>query len=206
MTSKSSFNFRKLFSKKNESSESSNQKTYADVPVSDEVATRKIPERRNSARNYPAIGTKILIVEDSKTVQVVLSKIFSQAGFEVLQAYDGETGVALAKQHLPSLIMMDVVMPGMTGFQATRVIRKDPVTATTPIVIMSGNKQATEQFWATKIGANDYMTKPFSRADLFVVLEQHMKQEEAIASSVNDGSGEYIQPDDAYEYQKWQDV
>ena len=203
MTSKSSFNFRKLFSRRNESIE---EKFNADVPASAEVTARKIPERRKIARNYPANGTKILIVEDSKTVQVVLRKIFSQAGFEVLQAFDGESGVAMAKEHLPSLIMMDVVMPGMTGFQATRKIRKDASISTTPIVIMSGNKQATEQFWATKIGANAYMTKPFSRADLFAVLEQHMKQDAAISSNENDGSGEYIQPDDAYEYQKWQDI
>lgn len=203
MTSKSSFNFRRLFSRKNENNQ---EKTDTNIAISTGPAGGKIPERRQSARLYPAKGTQILIVEDSKTVQVVLRKIFSQAGFEVLQAFDGESGVAMTKKHFPSLIMMDVVMPGLTGFQATREIRKDPLVSLTPIVIMSGNKQATEQFWATKIGANAYMTKPFSRADLFAVLEQHMSQENAVSRNANDGSGEYIQPDDAYEYQKWLDV
>jgi twitching motility two-component system response regulator PilH len=203
MTSnKSSFNFRTLFSKRKEGSK---ENVNSDVPELTDVARSKISERRATVRQYPAKGTKILIVEDSKTVQAVLSKIFTQAGFDVLQAYDGASGVALAKEHLPSLIMMDVVMPGLTGFQATRAIRKHVETADTPIIIMSGNKQATEQFWAKKIGANAYMNKPFSRTDLFAVLDQHMQQP-SLAISENNSSGEYIQPDDAYEYQKWLDV
>lgn len=204
MTSnKSSFNFRTLFSKRKEGSKENINSTEPELSHAD---SKKKTERRNTARQYPVKGTKILIVEDSKTVQAVLSKIFTQAGFDVLQAYDGASGVALAKEHIPSLIMMDVVMPGMTGFQATRAIRKHTETTDTPIIIMSGNKQATEQFWAKKIGANAYMNKPFSRSDLFAVLEQHMQQESSLIDSENNTSGEYIQPDEAYEYQKWLDV
>ena len=204
MTSnKSSFNFRTLFSKRKENSKVN---VNSNEPELNPVTSQEKVDRRRSVRQYPAKGTKILIVEDSKTVQAVLSKIFIQAGFDVLQAYDGASGVTQAKEHRPSLIMMDVVMPGMTGFQATRAIRKNDETAETPIIIMSGNKQATEQFWAKKIGANAYMNKPFSRADLFAVLEQHMHQNSSLPIAESDGSTEYIQPDEAYEYQKWFDI
>ena len=120
---------------------------------------------------------KILVVDDSKTVQYLMKKMLIQKGYEVLQAYDAKTGIILAKKNMPALIIMDVVMPGMNGFQATRHIKKDPKIANIPIVIISGNRQATDQFWATKMGAAHFLSKPFSRKDMFLVIDNilHIK-------------------------------
>lgn len=119
-------------------------------------------------------GTKILIVDDSRTIHAILARQLIQYGYDILSAYDGEAGVALAKEHHPALILMDVVMPGMNGFQATREIRKDPDPAISaiPVLIMSGNAQPTEEFWSTKIKANGFISKPFNDAELFSYMER----------------------------------
>lgn len=132
----------------------------------------KEKDRRENTRTVPQSGTTILIVDDSKTVRKVLSKMLSEGGYETLEAKDGETAIEIARTKLPNLILMDVVMPGITGFHATRKLHKDPLTENIPIVIMSGNEQAIEQFWVTRIGAQDFMTKPFSRFEVFRRIEK----------------------------------
>lgn len=129
-------------------------------------------ERREQKRITPRRGTSVLIVDDSTTVRFVMSKMLRESGYHVLEAHNGETGVDMASEYLPDLIFMDVVMPSINGFQATRKLRKNENTRSIPIVIISGNRQAVEQFWATKIGANDYMEKPFDRRELFYRLEK----------------------------------
>lgn len=128
----------------------------------------------SSGRLKPNPGTSILIVDDSKTTQVVLARMLGQQGYETLAAYDGESGLELARSKRPALILMDVVMPGITGFQATRQLRRDPNAAVAhiPVIIMSGNEQATEQFFSVKIGANDFMTKPFTADGVFRRIEK----------------------------------
>ncbi len=125
-------------------------------------------------RLKPNPGTAVLIVDDSRTAQISLAKVLARHGYETLAAYDGESGIELAASCKPAIIMMDVVMPGMTGFQATRRLRKhsDPAVAEIPIIIMSGNQQATEQFWSVKIGANDFMSKPFTPDEVMDRIER----------------------------------
>lgn len=119
----------------------------------------------------------ILVVDDSRTVIAAFKKVLSQAGFHVISAANGEEGVAQAKAHLPDLILMDVVMPVLNGFQATRRIRKDELTAHIPIIIVSGEQQPTEQYWGTRVGANGFLTKPIERGlffgKIFEVLQEH---------------------------------
>jgi len=119
-------------------------------------------------------GTKVLIVDDSRTIHAILARQLIQYGYDILSAYDGESGVALAREHHPALILMDVVMPGMNGFQATREIRRDsdPAVSSIPVLIMSGNAQPTEEFWSTKIKANGFITKPFNNDELFSYMER----------------------------------
>jgi twitching motility two-component system response regulator PilH len=124
-------------------------------------------------RLKPNPGTQILIVDDSKTIHVMLSKILHKVGYETLSAYDGETGLELVETHHPALVLMDVVMPGISGFQATRAIRKhaDPQIAAMPVLIISGNAQPTEEYWSGKIGANGFLAKPFDNNELFARIE-----------------------------------
>lgn len=128
----------------------------------------KPEDRRSAPRPQPVAGTKILVIDDSTTVVTFLRRMLEQNGYEPLEAFDAESGVELAKEHVPALIFLDIVLPGMNGFAALRQLRKDPRTAKIPVIMMSGNEQATEQFWAQRIGADDFMKKPFSRAEVFV--------------------------------------
>ena len=127
-------------------------------------------------RNRPRVkkGTRVLIIDDSTTVVTMLRRMLEQNGYESIEAFDGETGVDLAIEREPHVIFLDIVLPGMDGFAALRKLRKDPATAEVPIIMMSGNEQATEQFWAQKIGADDFMKKPFSRAEVFARLDRRM--------------------------------
>lgn len=109
---------------------------------------------------------KILIVDDSPTEVHVFSKMLEKEGYQVLVAADGEEGVAKAKEEIPDLILMDVVMPGLNGFQATRKIHRDASTKHIPIVMVTTKDQDTDREWGMRQGATDYLVKPIDTAEL----------------------------------------
>ena len=109
---------------------------------------------------------KILVVDDSATERHILGEILGKQGFEVSYAEDGEKGVEQSKATKPDLIIMDVVMPGMNGFQATRAISKDPETQNIPIIICTTKDQETDKVWGVRQGAKDYVVKPIDAAEL----------------------------------------
>ena len=128
-------------------------------------------ERRTKQRNTVDNAT-ILIIDDSRTVVHAVKTILEQAGYNTIAAADGTRGIELAIEQCPDLILMDIVMPGINGFKATRLLRKESRTVNIPIVIMSGNEQATEKFWGMRLGANDFLSKPIKRGELFNVIEE----------------------------------
>lgn len=109
---------------------------------------------------------KVLVVDDSATERHILGEILGKQGFEVSFAEDGEKGVEQSKVMKPDLIIMDVVMPGMNGFQATRAISKDPETEKIPIIICTTKDQETDKVWGIRQGAKDYVVKPIDAAEL----------------------------------------
>jgi CheY-like chemotaxis protein len=129
-------------------------------------------ERREKPRVNAREGTRVLIVDDSPTIVALLRKFLQQSGYLTLEAGDAEKGVEIALKERPDLIFLDIVLPGMNGFAALRQLRRDPATREIPIVMISGNEQATEQFYAQRIGADDFMKKPFSRSEVFVRIER----------------------------------
>jgi len=108
----------------------------------------------------------VLIVDDSPTEIHVLQGILEKHGHTVESVMSAEDGIAKAKQMKPDLILMDVVMPGMNGFQATRAISKDPETQHIPIIIVSTKDQETDRVWGMRQGAKDYISKPVDENDL----------------------------------------
>jgi DNA-binding response OmpR family regulator len=128
-------------------------------------------ERRTRKRVDARRGTRVLIIDDSKTIVVALSRMLQPSGFLIGEAFDGETGVALARASKPELIFLDIVMPGMNGFAALRALRRDPETQEIPVIMMSGNEHATEQFFGSRIPADDFMKKPFSRLEVFARIQ-----------------------------------
>ncbi len=109
---------------------------------------------------------RVLVVDDSATQRHVIGEVLGKQGFDVAFAEDGEKGVEQAKSSKPDLIIMDVVMPGMNGFQATRAISKDPETAHIPIIICTTKDQETDKVWGVRQGAKDYVVKPIDPAEL----------------------------------------
>ncbi len=138
-------------------------------------------ERRAKQRLPKSRVIKVLVVDDSRTVVHGLRAVLEQDGYYVMEAYDGMTAIELAKAHQPDIILMDVIMPGLNGFQATRKIRKDPSTHSIPIIIISATEQPTEQFWLTKLGANDFLSKPIIRSDLFTKVETQLYPRQVVA-------------------------
>lgn len=115
---------------------------------------------------------RILIVDDSPSQLLGLKRIVEKLGHEALTAEDGAAGVDVAKRELPDLILMDVVMPNLNGFQATRTISKDPTTAHIPVVLVTTKDQETDKVWGMRQGAKAYVTKPVREEDLAATLKE----------------------------------
>lgn len=128
-------------------------------------------ERRSRKRINTHKGRRILIIDDSPTIVGALRKMLRSAGCITLEAADAESGLELIRKEKPELVFLDIVLPGMTGFAALRQMRRDPLTLHIPVIMISGNEQATEQFYVKRIGADDFMKKPFSRHEVFARIE-----------------------------------
>ena len=128
--------------------------------------------RREKDRIGAVTGTRVLIIDDSATIVALLRRMLRQNELETLEAGDAEKGIEIATTQKPDLIFLDIVLPGMNGFAALRHLRKDPVTKDIPIIMISGNEQATEEFYVHRIGADDFMKKPFSRAEVFARIDR----------------------------------
>ncbi|NLC99434.1 MAG: response regulator [Gammaproteobacteria bacterium] len=112
----------------------------------------------------------ILIVDDSPTEMQKLVLILEKHGHQVLKADNGADGVALAKQEQPDAVVMDIVMPGLNGFQATRQLTKISETAHIPVIIVTSKDQETDRVWGQRQGAKAYLTKPIAEQTLIETL------------------------------------
>src|SRR5436190_21416416 len=127
--------------------------------------------RRKPHEEHRAVPIKkILIVDDSATERQYLNEILVKGGFDVVTSDSGEDALAKAKSLKPDLILMDVVMPGMNGFQATRAITRDVATRDIPVLICTTKTQETDKIWGLRQGAADYMVKPVLAADLLAKI------------------------------------
>ena len=114
----------------------------------------------------------ILVVEDSPTQMYSLKKLLTKHGHEVITAVDGEEGVELARIMLPDLILMDILLPKVDGFQATRVLTRDVNTSHIPIVVISNKTMETDVVWGKRQGAKRYFTKPIDEKVLMETINE----------------------------------
>ena len=114
---------------------------------------------------------KILVVDDSATDRLYLTEMLQQAGFTVITAENGEECLTKVEAEQPDMVIMDVVMPGLNGFQATRALSKNPETAHIPVIMCTGKEQATDRLWALRQGAKDCVIKPVVSAELLAKIE-----------------------------------
>ena len=113
---------------------------------------------------------RILVVEDQEDLRGVLRTLLTGSGYAMLEAVDGETGVARAKSDRPDLILMDIQMPVLDGYEATRRIKADPDLATTPVIAVSSFAMKGDEEKARAAGCDHYVTKPYSPMQLLRVI------------------------------------
>ena len=116
--------------------------------------------------------TKIMIVDDSPTDAHRLQKILQKNGYQTLTAANGDEGIECARREKPDLILMDVVMPGLNGFQATRELTSSPETASIPVIIVTRKDQKIDRVWGLRQGAREYLTKPVNEGALMDLINQ----------------------------------
>ncbi|MDR1850077.1 MAG: response regulator [Zoogloeaceae bacterium] len=143
-----------------------------------ELDDSSFDERRRRDRVNPREGTCVLVIDDSRTITSALKRVLSSIGCVVYEALDAESGLRLVLHKKPELIFLDIVLPGINGFAALRALRRDERTKHIPIIMMSGNEQMTEKFFSSRIGADDFLKKPFSRYEIFARIERLLDGEQ----------------------------
>jgi len=113
---------------------------------------------------------KVLIVDDSPTETHKLTQVLERHGHSVVYAENGAEGVEKAKKELPDVVLMDVVMPGLNGFQATRQLSKSKETSNIPVIIVTTKDQETDRVWGMRQGAKAYLTKPINESELIKTI------------------------------------
>ena len=116
--------------------------------------------------------TRILIVDDSPTETFAFTTALKESGYSVLTAVNGEEGVKIALKEKPDLVLMDIVMPELNGFQATRQLTRNPETSHIPVVIVTTKDQETDRVWGARQGAKGYLVKPVNKTLLLSTIEQ----------------------------------
>lgn len=119
---------------------------------------------------------RILIIEDSPTDTRVFTSLLERNGHEVPAAGSAEDGIEMARAQRPDLVLMDVILPGMNGFQATRALSKDPDTSAIPVIIVSTKGMETDRVWGMRQGAKDYVVKPPNEKDLLARIQTALGQ------------------------------
>jgi len=113
---------------------------------------------------------KILIVDDSPTDRQFLLEVLSKAGYQCVTAENGDEAIAKSKTEQPDLILMDVVMPGTSGYQATRAITRDAATKHIPVIMCTSKSQETDKIWGMRQGAREYLMKPIDAKALLAKI------------------------------------
>ena len=116
----------------------------------------------------------ILIIDDSPTELHLFQNMLEKNGFETLVADSGDDGIRQAASSRPDCILMDVVMPGMNGFQATRKLSQNPMTSAIPVIIITSKDQETDKIWAKRQGAVEYLVKPIAEKQLVHMINTVM--------------------------------
>ena len=126
----------------------------------------------------------VLIVDDSKTQLFAMEKMLKSVGVNTYTAENGKQGILMARHIKPDLILMDIVMPEVNGFQATRHLTRQPDTCHIPIIIVSGSNQQSDKAWGLKLGAKDYIAKPVNKNELIAKIDLWLSRQ---VKNINSG-------------------
>ena len=133
------------------------------------IFTRMVAHKDEQSPAAPKTTTRdaaVLIVDDSRTIVRALQLILERDGYLTYTAADGLQAITITKRQRPDVILMDVVMPNMNGFEATRALVNDPETTAIPVIMMSGTEQVSDRVWGLRLGAKGFLPKPINREEL----------------------------------------
>jgi twitching motility two-component system response regulator PilG len=116
---------------------------------------------------------KVMVIDDSKTIRRTAETLLKKEGFEVITATDGFEALSLIADHQPDLILMDIMMPRLDGYQTCALIKHHRVFRHTPVVMLSSKDGLFDRARGRVVGSDNYITKPFTREELLSVIEQH---------------------------------
>ncbi|MGB3496334.1 MAG: response regulator, partial [Elainellaceae cyanobacterium] len=124
----------------------------------------------------------VLVIEDEKGIRNNIAKILKHQGMQVIDAGDGAEGIKMAKQYVPDLIICDIMMPQLDGYQVLEALRLEAKTAFTPFIFLSAKVDKSDVRQGMNLGADDYLTKPFTSAELIETVQARLARQDAIAS------------------------
>lgn len=160
------------------------------------IFTRMLAHKDEQSLTPPAQPTKdaaVLIVDDSRTIVRALQLMLEREGYLTYSAVDGAQAIAMAKRQRPDVVLMDVVMPNMNGFEATRLLVSDPETTAIPVIMMSGTELVSDRVWGIRLGAKGFLAKPINKEELLgkvrsvIAVARRMQERDQIAAiSVTD--------------------
>jgi len=160
------------------------------------IFTRMLAHKDEQSLTPPAQPTKdaaVLIVDDSRTIVRALQLMLEREGYLTYSAVDGVQAIAMTKRQRPDVVLMDVVMPNMNGFEATRVLVNDPETAAIPVIMMSGTELVSDRVWGIRLGAKGFLAKPINKEELLgkvrsvIAVARRMQERDQItAISISD--------------------
>ena len=127
------------------------------------------------------MSKRILIVEDEKNIVDILSFNLTREGYETLEAYDGQAGLQLALEQNPDLILLDLMLPKMNGFDVCRNLRKE--NRSTPVIMLTAREEETDKVLGLELGADDYITKPFSMRELLARVKANIRRNEMVTGA-----------------------
>jgi putative two-component system response regulator len=140
----------------------------------DDSVLSLLPTRSNGA------GSLILVIEDDEANRVLVTKGLERDGYRVIAVADGETGIRAVEEHVPDLVLLDVGLPRMDGYEVTRRLRRDPRTATLPVLLVTGRSTPEDVVAGLDAGADDFVRKPFERAELMARIRSALRLRRAL--------------------------
>jgi two-component system, sensor histidine kinase and response regulator len=133
---------------------------------------------------------KILVIEDSQEVRESIAEVLEVAGYQILLAENGEIGYLMAEQEVPDLIICDIVMPKMTGYEVLKKLKENSLTQTTPIIFITAKGDRVEQRYGMELGADDYLVKPFDSSELLAAIASRLEKNNLIQSQIKENINE----------------
>jgi CheY-like chemotaxis protein len=142
--------------------------------------------RGKNGNKVPQPGKRILVIDDNETVQTFVKRILTKYGYEMNSAYDGVSGLKLVKEYQPHLILLDFLMPGMTGKEVCARIKNDPETRNIPVIFLTGSAKVGNVIECYDVGADIYLEKPVNGKVLVEQIETSLSDQELRQANIDD--------------------